>query len=208
MPNDQSLITQEQSRQSIRKLMRERRNSLAKNEQNLAGIQLCEQIKQIIKPNNVVALYLDNDGEISTKAIINDLQEQKIKTLLPVMHSFNKGYLNFQTYLCSNNTDNTSMVKNHFNILEPKLNAQHTYALSQIDYIFMPLVAFDSKGNRLGMGGGFYDRTLSKINTLSNRPKLCGLAHSCQHVDALPYQAWDVPIDLIITPTKIIIPNT
>ena len=204
MPNDQSLITQAQSRQSIRKLMRERRKSLTKNEQKLAGIQLCKQIKKFIKPNDIVAVYLDNDGEISTAQTIQYLQKNKIKTLLPVMHPFNKGYLNFQSYI---QIDGVSMVKNSFNILEPKLNAQQTYSLSQIDYIFMPLVAFDIQGNRLGMGGGFYDRTLSKIDTLSKRPKLCGLAHTCQQIDALPYQDWDIPLDLIITPTKNIIPD-
>ena len=204
MSNDQSLITQEPSRQNIRKLMRERRNSLSENEQKLAGLHLCDQIKKFIKPNDIVALYLDNDGEVSTSPTISYLQEHKIKTLLPVMHSFNKGYLNFQTYL---STDKTAMVKNHFDILEPKLNAQQTYSLSQIDYIFMPLVAFDKQGNRLGMGGGFYDKTLSKIAELEFSPKLIGLSHDCQQVDALPYQDWDIPLDLIITPTKIIVPD-
>jgi len=207
MSNDQSLIMQEQSRQGIRKLMRQRRNSLSENEQKRAGLQLCEQIKQIIKPNDIVALYLDNDGEVSTAPTISYLQEHKITTLLPVMHSFNKGYLNFQTYLCTKSTDKTVMVKNHFDILEPKLNAQQTYSLPQIDYIFMPLVAFDKQGNRLGMGGGFYDRTLSKIAELEFSPKLIGLSHDCQQVDALPYQDWDIPLDLIITPNKIIVPD-
>ena len=211
MPNAQSLITQAQSRQNIRKLMRERRNVLTDDEQKTSGYQLCEQIKKIVQPNDVTALYLDNDGEVSTAQTIRYLQENKIKTLLPVMHSFNKGYLNFQTYRCLSNkdkSDNTNMVENHFGILEPKLNVQDTYSLSQIDYIFMPLVAFDIYGNRLGMGGGFYDRTLSHIHNFSNRPKLCGLAHSCQQVDGLPEQSWDIPIDMIITPTKIITPKS
>jgi 5-formyltetrahydrofolate cyclo-ligase len=202
MTNDQSLIQTEQLRKTIRKDIRRKRNSLTPEQQMHAGEQLCNQIKPFLMANKVAALYLDNDGEVSSLPTIAHCQQNQVVTLLPVMHSFKKGYLNFQRY-----DVNTQMVENNFAILEPKLNAQNTYSLSQIDYIFMPLVAFDEQGNRLGMGGGFYDRTLSKIHTLEHKPKLIGLAHDCQMLSELPQQSWDIPLDLIITPTKIITPK-
>jgi 5-formyltetrahydrofolate cyclo-ligase len=156
----------------------------------------------LIRPEQVAAFYLDNDGEISTLPTITYCQQNHITTLLPVMHSFNKGYLNFQLY-----DVDSHMVENNFAILEPKLNALHTIPLSEIDFIFMPLVAFDRQGNRLGMGGGFYDRTLCQVHTLINKPKLIGLAHDCQLLAELPKQSWDIPLDLIIPPTKIITPK-
>ena len=187
------------NRAEIRQIIRQKRNALSPQQQTNAATLISDKIIQLVKPNDVVALYLANDGEISPNLTISQLQKNKVTTLLPVMHSFNKGYLNFQTY-----SKNTSMVKNSFAILEPQLNAQQTYNLSKINYIFMPLVAFDISGNRLGMGGGFYDRTLSKIDTLETKPKLIGLAHDCQQVDELPNQPWDIPLDFIITPSKII----
>lgn len=187
------------NRAEIRQIIRQKRNALSPQLQTNAATLISDKIIQLVKPNDVVALYLANDGEISPNLTISQLQKNKVTTLLPVMHSFNKGYLNFQTY-----SKNTSMVKNSFAILEPQLNAQQTYNLSKINYIFMPLVAFDISGNRLGMGGGFYDRTLSKIDTLETKPKLIGLAHDCQQVDELPNQPWDIPLDFIITPSKII----
>ncbi|GHB56295.1 5-formyltetrahydrofolate cyclo-ligase [Psychrosphaera saromensis] len=203
MQKQQSLM----NRAEIRQIIRQKRNALSLEQQSNAAKLISDKIIELVTPKDVVALYLANDGEISPNQTIRHLQHNEVTTLLPVMHSFHKGYLNFQSYLCTKNTDNTIMVKNNFAILEPKLNALQTYPLSQIHYIFMPLVAFDANGNRLGMGGGFYDRTLSKLAELESRPKLIGLAHDCQQVDELPKQAWDIPLDLIITPNKIIVPD-
>ena len=55
------------------------------------------------------------------------------------------------------------MLKNKFGIWEPKLNVQNVLPLKELDILFTPLVAFDKQGNRLGMGGGFYDRTFTKL---------------------------------------------
>lgn len=66
--------------------------------------------------------------------------------------------------------------------------------------IVTPLVAFDDNGNRMGMGGGFYDRTLAQVK--DNKPLAVGYAHDCQQVSYLPVEYWDIPLPIIITPTK------
>ena len=68
----------------------------------------------------------------------------------------------------------------------------------------MPLVGFDKYKNRLGMGGGFYDKTLEFQKKRNNFkvPKLFGLAFDCQEVDKLEAEPWDIPVDGIITPTR------
>ena len=75
-----------------------------------------------------------------------------------------------------------------------------------MDVILMPLVGFDKHKNRLGMGGGFYDKTLSFHNKLKEFrvPKLFGLAFDSQEVDQLTSQPWDVPVDGIVTPSRFI----
>lgn len=96
------------------------------------------------------------------------------------------------------------MTHNRYGILEPQLNCSHVSPVAQLDMILMPLVAFDSKGNRLGMGGGFYDRTLAHLpKNKAQRPTLIGIAHQCQFVDALPVASWDIPLDYIITDERI-----
>ena len=92
------------------------------------------------------------------------------------------------------------MTVNQFGIAEPKLDCSKVCPVQSLDIIFTPLVAFDSSGNRLGMGGGFYDRTLAACK--ARGPALVGLAHQCQQSDALPHAPWDVPLHAIATPQK------
>ena len=65
----------------------------------------------------------------------------------------------------------------------------------------MPLVGFDPEGGRLGMGGGFYDRSLAYRNrhAYCRKPALLGLAHECQKVDRLALASWDVPLEATVT---------
>ena len=89
------------------------------------------------------------------------------------------------------------MKQNQFGIWEPKLNVQNVLPLNELDILFTPLVAFDKQGNRLGMGGGFYDRTLQNWQNKSFIP--VGLAHQCQQVENLPTEYWDVPLfDILV----------
>ena len=151
-----------------------------------------------------IALYLANDGELDPLPFIQWCWQQSlaqaIEVYLPVIHPFSKGNLLFLKY-----TPCTNMVKNKYGINEPKLNVQTVCLASDLHFIFTPLVAFDQTGNRLGMGGGFYDRTLAAIaaNVInSNQPAVIGLAHHCQLVDSLPVETWDIPLPKIITPKK------
>jgi 5-formyltetrahydrofolate cyclo-ligase len=93
------------------------------------------------------------------------------------------------------------MTENIFGILEPRLDVSKVCPLSKLDIICTPLVAFDNIGSRLGMGGGFYDRTLAHWQTHDNLYPI-GLAHDCQQVEKVPMQSWDVPLPEIITPTQ------
>ena len=72
-----------------------------------------------------------------------------------------------------------------------------------LDLILLPLVGFDLKGNRLGMGGGYYDRTLSYLRhrRFWIKPRLVGVAHECQKVDSLIARPWDIPLDAVVTET-------
>ena len=89
------------------------------------------------------------------------------------------------------------LTRNRFGIEEPPLGAPwiNTRAL---DLVLAPLVAFDDQGNRLGMGGGFYDRHFGNLPQCL-RPLLVGVAHEVQCADALPAAPWDVPLDGILT---------
>lgn len=88
--------------------------------------------------------------------------------------------------------------KGAFGIIEPGLSCPEI-DLRRLDLIFMPLVGVDKNMRRLGMGGGFYDRTLAfKQGRPGLKPTLIGVAHQCQKVDTLPTNEWDIPLDDLI----------
>ncbi|MCY1349438.1 5-formyltetrahydrofolate cyclo-ligase [compost metagenome] len=93
------------------------------------------------------------------------------------------------------------LVRNRFRILEPRPNPARQRKVWALDLLLMPLVGFDEHGGRLGMGGGFYDRSLAYRARRKNghKPTLLGLAHECQKVDRLALASWDVPLRATVT---------
>lgn len=144
-----------------------------------------------------VAVFLSFDGELDTSPLIQQLWQQGKRVYLPVLHPFRAGHLLFLRY-----ASDTELVRNRLKIMEPCLDVRQVLPLPQLDILLTPLVAFDHQGQRLGMGGGFYDRTLQYRNQMSRGPYPIGLAHDCQQVDALPVESWDIPLPEIITPSR------
>ena len=149
--------TQQTLRNQLRQQIRKTRANLTALQQKQAEDSITQQALAFIEERNAqhIALYVSFDGEISTEKLIKTLWAQDKHVYLPVLHPFNPNHLLFLRYL-----PDTPMLKNKFGIWEPKLNVQNVLPLDELDILFTPLVAFDKQGNRLGMGGGFYDRTL------------------------------------------------
>ena len=78
-------------------------------------------------------------------------------------------------------------------------------ALADHDVVLVPLTAFDGGCHRLGQGGGFYDRALAAVAPGAVRPVTVGVAHSFQQVGEVPREAWDVPLDAVVTDTGVVV---
>jgi 5-formyltetrahydrofolate cyclo-ligase len=191
------------NRKNIRQEVRYKRSQLSVLHQQEQAVLLCEKLIRQTEVKHVkkIAIYLANDGELNTQAFINWCWQNKISVYLPVIHPFSKGNLLFLQH-----TKNTILIKNKYGILEPKLDVRNIITVDKLDIIFTPLVAFDQRGNRLGMGGGFYDRTLVTWHIQYQQNKQTkllpiGLAHDCQKIEKIPFESWDIPLPIIITPT-------
>jgi 5-formyltetrahydrofolate cyclo-ligase len=187
------------SRQQLRQHIRSLRRSLSAAQQQQASLDLVQQLlpRPEVQQAQHIALYLTNDGELDTTPLIQALWQQGKSLYLPLLHPVVPGYLVFQLY-----TPDSLLKPNQFGIGEPELNCSLLCPVSELDLMFTPLVAFDSQGQRLGMGGGFYDRTLSQLDSTVRKPQLIGLAHDCQHVETVPVEAWDIPLPAICTPSR------
>ncbi len=94
--------------------------------------------------------------------------------------------------------------KKGFGLLEPDADPADYISPLQLDLVLAPLVVFDEQCNRIGQGGGFYDRTFAHKNGRLESgdvtgPVLLGVAHDSQREPHLQPQSWDVPLDLIVT---------
>ncbi|MBC3210899.1 5-formyltetrahydrofolate cyclo-ligase [Serratia fonticola] len=186
-----------QQRQLIRNEIRQRRRALTPAQQHDFAQQMACNIAQHprIQAARSIAAFLSFDGELDTGPLIERLWQLGKQVYLPVLHPFSPGNLLFLHY-----TAQTPLVSNRFKILEPALDVRNVLPVSQLDVVLTPLVAFDSAGQRLGMGGGFYDRTLQNWQHIGPYPM--GIAHDCQQVSALPVEQWDIPLPEIITPSQ------
>ncbi len=186
-------VHHQKKRQALRQEMRQKRQNsalLTALAEETFIQKVCEFITQ--QKAKTVALYFSFDGEVPTEKLIQTLWQKDIKVCLPILHPKEKGQLLFLSY-----EKNTPMEKNKFGILEPCFKQENLVPLENIDIIFTPLVAFDKQHYRLGLGGGFYDRTLENWQQKNFLP--VGLAYTWQEVENLPLAPWDVPLFQIIT---------
>ena len=143
-----------------------------------------------------IAAYWPADGELDPRPLLEWLIRRGRRGFLPALRPGRRRKLWFLRY-----RPGEPMRKNRLGIPEPSRRQRRLALAWTLDLILVPLVGFDAHCNRLGMGGGFYDRTLSFLRhrTHWHRPRLIGIAHECQRVDQITPRPWDVPLDAVAT---------
>ncbi len=182
-------------RTKLRRHFRQLRRQLSPVCRHRHALALVRQVRcsGLLLCHRRVGLYLANsaEGEQDPGPLQLLLEQLGIMTALPVVK---QNELHFYAY-----RSGQPLLPNRFGIGEPAMDMAPPIALLSLDLVFVPLVAVDQQGYRLGMGGGFYDRSFSLGHPQRRRPLLVGLAHELQRVAALPHEAWDVPLDALIT---------
>jgi 5-formyltetrahydrofolate cyclo-ligase len=176
------------------------RSLLSLWQQQQASKIICRRVMQtfFFLRSKRVAFYFANNGEVNAFSLLAKALSMGKACYLPVLHPVKHNQMWFGRY-----QPGDSLRKNSFGILEPILTATELIAPWSLDTVITPLVAFDDEGNRLGMGGGFYDRTFSFKKTNSHiKPRLVGLAYEFQHTTNLERQAWDISLDAVFTETN------
>lgn len=162
--------------------MRERRRALSASEQASHASVVAKAVAARLDGRDTVGVYLVRDGELDLAPLIEICWQRGVAVAVPVIDG---QQLRFAAYRCGE-----SMRRNSFGIAEPAEPAWRTPTL-----LLAPLVAFDATGQRLGMGGGYYDRYLSAHPDL----RRVGVAHECQRVAAVPVADNDVPLPAVVT---------
>lgn len=137
-----------------------------------------------------IMVYLDFKHEVKTDFIINYCLEHGKKVYIPICIP--------ETHeLCISRITNLKELKSgHFGIREPMTEYIRLSDSNLIDLVLVPGVAFDSAGNRIGFGAGYYDRFMKRLNPGAVK---AALAYSFQVVDSVPSDEYDIPADYIVT---------
>jgi 5-formyltetrahydrofolate cyclo-ligase len=177
-------------KQIIRQTCQQTRKKLPLAFQRNASQKICNQISQLEQYRYAkrVALYKAVNGEIDLGSIWRSAPLQGKYCYFPALNED-------CTLAFLPATPSSAFRTNRFGIEEPDIEQEQAVLPADLSVMFIPLVAFDPRGTRLGMGAGYYDKTLA----LSRPPLLVGVAYEFQHQSFIEPEAWDIPLDMIIT---------
>jgi 5-formyltetrahydrofolate cyclo-ligase len=181
-------------RRLLRRELRARRRAIQGPARLRAGRQLARRIDAArwLRPGRHIGLYLAMDEEIDTGPLLDLARRRGCHIALPRITSVRHDRMRFFAA-------DGAIGRGAYGILEPQ--GGRLVRARELDIVFMPLVGFDARGNRIGMGRGFYDRHFAHRRRHRHwaRPLLVGLAYEVQRVPALPLAPHDVPVDAIVT---------
>ncbi|MCG6862300.1 MAG: 5-formyltetrahydrofolate cyclo-ligase [Chromatiaceae bacterium] len=191
----------------LRRRLREARRALSPAEQrghSHAIARLLGREAAFLRAHRVGA-YWSANGEIDPFPLLRLARMRHKQCFLPVLRPHPQKKLWFLEY-----SPGDPLERNQFGIPEPQLRNRRIRLPWALDLLLVPLVGFDADCNRMGMGGGYYDRTLAYLrrHRYWHRPLLVGIAHECQRTAALKSNPWDVPLDMVATEERIYLNNT
>lgn len=177
-------------KQALRQALKQQRRALSAPDIAKASQRACELLRTDARfqAAKSIAIYSPFAGEIDPSGLISGQQT----FYLPVVDS-GTGMRFVEAHGAE------AMQPNRFGIFEPQ--GKESLPIAALDMVVLPLVAFNRRGDRLGMGAGFYDRALADVDST---PYRVGFAYDWQEVDELTSNAWDVPLHVVVTDKEII----
>ena len=186
--------------QQLRLTLRRRRRAVTEEAAVVCAERLAQNTARhpLIANCRHIATYLAADGEIDPWPLMQLLWSSGRTLYLPVLAPFSRQRLWFARY-----QPGDRLVVNRYDIPEPLVRTLiKPWAL---DLVLTPLVAFDVQGHRIGMGGGYYDRSLAFLLNRQHwhKPRRLGLAYEFQKQTEIMSNPWDIPLDGIATESRV-----
>lgn len=185
-------------RTALRRAIRAARRNLSERERQRAAKAMAIRLARTEWFRNArhIACYLPNDGELDLTPLMERAWALGKRCYLPVLSPITGNRLWFAPW-----EPGEPLAGNRFGIPEPVFTDERLMPVWALDLVLTPLVAFDTDGNRLGMGGGYYDRTFAYLRRRQrwHKPRLVGVAYELQKVERLPCEPWDVPLQAVVT---------
>jgi 5-formyltetrahydrofolate cyclo-ligase len=188
----------EEKNKEVRKKLKAKRKTLSPTTIANAAISISQNIWQLpeLKRAKNIGCYIGVNGEASCAEFMRNAYTRKKRIFVPVLRKTNMEFYRL--------FPDSQLQNNQFNIPEPVHIEQNLMPAQNLSVILVPLLAFDLSGNRLGMGGGYYDKLLSftKRRDKFRRPLLIGMAYDFQQTDKISANHWDIPMHIVATETQ------
>ncbi len=190
---------QQPGKAEIRAAMREARSRLTSKQRRDWDSSINRLLVDYVKQQDVgvVAAFVAFDGEPDLAPALEELDRCGVRICLPlVMETPARPVLCFRRWSpCS------EMQPNRYGIAEPMGTLE--VPLQEIDLVLIPMVAWDARGGRLGMGASFYDRLFEPL-AAQQRPWRLGVAYRIQQVERMPLDPWDIRLHGVLTEQGIV----
>lgn len=180
------------SKAILRRELRSKRANLSPHLRESHDEAIRQHILQLVNSHNIksVAAYWSFNGEPDITPVCRQLMASGCELALPVIPARNDHSMKFYSWRAE-----TTLAKNWYGIFEPQ--EPISIPISDFDMLIMPLVGYDLLGNRLGMGGGYYDRHLESLRD-SQTPLRVGVAYKLQQIDTIEKNDWDIPLHGVV----------
>ncbi len=180
--------------QTLRKRGISARSKMTDTERDGASARISSRVGRLPEflAAATMACYIPTDVEVDTRHIIERAWRAKKRIFAPVIDFH--GHMRFREL-----RPETRLEKNRYGLWEPVDGAE--IEASKLDIVITPVVAFDARLHRIGMGGGYFDRTFAYLANRSEwfRPKLVGVAFACQKIEKITPNPWDIPLYRVVT---------
>jgi len=188
-------------RDALRTALRARRAAIPAAERVAAAQALVAQLERIPEflTDRRIGGYWAVDGELPLAALMNGLRARNQQYCLPVVGAGRT--LRFAPW-----SPGVAVRPNRYGIPEPAVAPGGTLAPAELDLVLVPLLGFDRHGQRLGFGGGYYDRSFAFLAGRADvaKPLLVGVGYACQQVRPIEPQPWDVRLDYVATERELL----
>lgn len=173
-------------KERLRNQMRQRRKLVSQLEAQLAGQRLLFNVIPLLETARNVLIYYAWGSELSVDSIIKYCLAENISLIAPIAWR-NSKKMNFEQIY--DNVPRNIFYPDNYAIKSQK-------KLEDLDLVFVPLLAIDYQGFRLGQGGGYYDTTFAQPST---QTRLCGVGYDWQLVDRIAHNELDIQLDYFLS---------
>lgn len=191
----------ENSKMKIRKQCISARNQLEMADLLRLSANIADKLNQLghVRKACNIMCFVSFGSEVSTHDLIKSWLEEGKKVCVPVVA---KATGSEKHMVAIQIRDFNELCLGYYGILEPPLSKLNIVNPEEIDVVIVPGSAFDTKRNRIGYGGGFYDIFLKEV---SHKCKKIGICFDLQVQPDLPVEEFDIPVDILITEKRIIV---